>query len=103
MKLNSEDHLTYRGNYVAKTFVEHMLQEEERLITTLRNPLPLKMSTDDELSFQAADKCFICMQELGSDRVRDHCHVTGKFRGAAHNACNLNLKQRERIPVVFFS
>ena len=97
----TEDHVTYRGNNVAETFVEHMVQVEERLITTLRNPLPLKMSTEDEHSFQAADKCFICMQELGSDRVCDHCHVTGKFRDAAHNACNLNLKQRERIPVLF--
>lgn len=97
----TEDHVTYRGNNVAETFVEHMVQVEERLITTLRNPLPLKMSTEDEHSFQAADKCFICMQELGSDRVRDHCHVTRKFRCAAHNACNLNLKQRERIPVFF--
>lgn len=59
------------------------------------------MSVDDENLFQAAEKCHICMQESGADRVRDHCHVTGKFRGAAHNTCNLNLKQRELIPVFF--
>lgn len=97
----TEDHVTYRGENVAETFVDHMVQVEERLMNILRNPLPLEMSTEDETTFQAADKCHICLQELGSDRVRDHCHVTGKFRGAAHNACNLNLKQRERIPVLF--
>lgn len=59
------------------------------------------MSTDDEHFFQGAAKCYINMQELCADRVRDHCHVTGRFRGAAHNACNLNMKQRERIPVLF--
>jgi hypothetical protein len=88
----TEDYVTYRGD---------MVQVEERLITTIRNPLPLKMSAEDEGLFQAADRCYICMKDLGLDRVRDHCHVTGKFGGAAHNACNLNLKQRERIPVFF--
>lgn len=57
------------------------------LIKKLRDPLPLEMSVDDENLFQAAEKCHICMQESGADRVRDHCHVTGKFRGAAHNTC----------------
>lgn len=51
------------------------------------------MSTDDEKFFQVAEKCYI----LGADRVCDHYHVTGRFRGAAHNACNINMKQRERI------
>lgn len=78
-----------------------MVQLTERLIKKLRDPLPLEMSADDENLFQAAEKCHICMQESGADRVRDHCHVTGKFRGAAHNTCNLNLKQRELIPVFF--
>lgn len=78
-----------------------MVQLDERLIKKLRDPLPLEMSVDDENLFQAAEKCHICMQESGADRVRDHCHVTGKFRGAAHNTCNLNLKRREFIPVFF--
>lgn len=56
-----------------------MVQLDERLIKKLRDPLPLEMSVDDENLFQAAEKCHICMQESGADRVRDHCHVTGKF------------------------
>ena len=82
-------------NNVAETFFENMVQVEERLITSLRNVLP----TDGEHSSQAAHKSFICMQDLGSDRLCDNCHVTGKFRGATHNAGKLNL--RERIPVFF--
>ena len=34
-------------------------------------------------------------------KVRDHCHYTGKYRGAAHNNCNLNYKTPKEIPVVF--
>ena len=41
-----------------------------------------------------------CGFELGDDRVRDHCHLTGKFRGAAHNECNLNYSFTRRIPVI---
>ena len=34
-------------------------------------------------------------------KVRDHCHYTGKFRGAAHSICNLRYKTPKEIPVVF--
>ena len=52
--------------------------------------------------------CYICKKEFSTDddkkkyhKVRDHCHYTGKFRGAAHNICNLRYKRRKEIPVVF--
>ena len=34
-------------------------------------------------------------------KVRDHCHYTGKYRGAAHDICNLRYKIPKEIPVVF--
>ena len=46
----------------------------------------------NEVDFNEAKSCFICEKELGEDRVRDHCHLTGIYRGAAHNSCNLNFK-----------
>lgn len=97
----TDDHVTYRGENVAETFVQHMLQVEDRLINILRESKPLKMLREDKILFQKTTHCHICQKKLESDRVRDHCHVPGKFRGAAHNACNLNLKQKERIPVLF--
>jgi len=38
---------------------------------------------------------------LGEDKVRNHCHLTGKFGGAAHNDCNLRYRVPRFIPVFF--
>ena len=45
--------------------------------------------------------CWICKQELNTDKVRDHCHVTGKFRGASHSKCNINLRLSKKLPITF--
>ena len=44
---------------------------------------------------------WICKGELDYDKVRDHCHFTGRYRGAAHNKCNLNYRKPNFTPVVF--
>ena len=40
-------------------------------------------------------------EDAKRDKVRDHCHFTGKYRGAAHNKCNLRLTRSKKIPVLF--
>ena len=45
--------------------------------------------------------CHICKKELLDDKVRDHCHFTGKYRGAAHKTCNLQCKKPKILPVIF--
>ena len=42
-------------------------------------------------------------KNIESDKVRDHCHLTGKYRGPAHNTCNINVKQKDSnfIPFAF--
>ena len=61
--------------------------------------------------FNEATKCWICNEEFDdtadekgyrkNEKVKDHCHYTGRFRGAAHNSCNLKYKKPKFIPVVF--
>lgn len=71
--------MTYRGENVAETIVQHILQVENQLINILRESKPLKMLKEDEILFQKSTHCHICQKKLESDRVRDHCHVTENF------------------------
>ena len=56
---------------------------------------------EDQKQFNKASDCWICGEDLGNDRVRDHCHFTGRYRGAAHNKCNLKYRKPNNIPVFF--
>ena len=64
-------------------------------------PKKIVMADDDVQNYNDAKVCHICKELLEDDKVRDHCHLTGKYRGAAHNDCNLNYKTPEFIPVIF--
>ena len=49
------------------------------------------MTTEDKKNYQDSQDCWICNEKLDETKVRDHCHITGKYRGAAHDQCNLKL------------
>src|SRR5438093_11693823 len=53
--------------------------------------------------YDEATNCYICQENFTYDnkKVRDHCHVSGKYRGAACNFCNLQMKITYKIPVIF--
>ena len=57
----------------------------------------------DKGDFEKAEICWICQGKFDEKqkKVRDHCHFTGKFRGAAHNICNLQFKKPKFTPVIF--
>ena len=61
---------------------------------------------EDRKIYEKSTHCHICKQPLTPDgktnyTVRDHCHFTGKFRGAAHNSCNLSYRKPKFFPVIF--
>ena len=47
--------------------------------------------------------CWIWEKLIDNDdeKVRDHCHVTRKFRAAAHWSCNINLQLTKKVPIIF--
>ena len=63
----------------------------------------LIMFAEEEERFQLSNSCWICDKifDVGDDKVRDHCHITGKYREPAHWSCNINLKLSKKIPVIF--
>ena len=56
---------------------------------------------EDRKHFNNASDCWICGEKLENDRVRDHCHFTGRYRGPAHNKCNLKYRKPKNISVFF--
>ena len=56
---------------------------------------------EDIKHFNKASDCWICGEKLENDRVRDHCHFTGRYRGPAHNKCNLKYRKPKNISVFF--
>ena len=51
--------------------------------------------------YENSQICWICKQELNTDKVRDHSHVMGKFRGASHSKCNINLRLPKKPSIIF--
>ena len=64
------------------------------------------MTQADKVYYKKTDVCHICESTIRKDskknyKVKDHDHLTGEFRGVAHNTCNLKFKEPNFIPVVF--
>ena len=60
------------------------------------------MSEEEKNLFQQSNSCRICKKIINDDneKVRDYCHITSKFRGAAYQSCTLNLQLTKKIPVI---
>ena len=76
------------------------LEEDVKAIANIK-PKQMIFTEEDRKQFNKASDCWICWEELGNDRVRDHCHFTGRYRGAAHNSCNLKYRKPKNISVFF--
>ena len=65
----------------------------------------LIMSAEEKERFQLSHSCWICdkLFDVGDDKVRDHCHIAGKYGGPAHWSCNINLGLSKKIPVIFLN
>ena len=61
------------------------------------------MSDEEKHLFQQSNCCWIYRKLINHDdeKGRDHCHISSKCRGAAHQSCNLNFQLTKKIPVIF--
>ena len=87
---------------ISKVFVEKLTEVTKGIYNDFyRRPKPLRLTRDEQKLFDEAETCHICNKELLADKVRDHCHFTGHYRGAAHNSCNLQCRKPLVLPVIF--
>ena len=94
---------------ISKEFVKRVVELTQKIYKDYyQKPKPYNLTKEEERDFQSASFCHICEEELSIDKktnkfvkVRDHCHFTGEYRGAAHNQCNLTCRKPLILPVVF--
>ena len=85
-------------------FVRKLQLEAKQLFDEyIATPKPMMLTATESQSFITATTCHIYTNPLDDDKVRDHCHITGYYSGAAHNACNLLYRISKtgwKLPVV---
>ena len=94
---------------ISKRFIQHVIKLTHKIYKEYYSkPKPLNLTPQEEKDFQSATLCHICEQDFFKDeetgqiiKVRDHCHFTGEYRGAAHKQCNLKCKKPLILPVLF--
>ena len=87
---------------VAQIFVDKLEETVKEIYQKFDKPVKMIFGKEEKIEYEKATRCWICQGEFDKDdKVRDHCHYTGKFRGAAHNKCNLKYSKPKFIPVVF--
>ena len=88
---------------VGEKFVENLTHFVKEIQEEVKFPKRMIFGKKERKLFDAATACWICEKDfnLGEKRVRDHCHFSGVFRGAAHESCNLNFRKPKLTPVFF--
>ena len=90
---------TYTGKDSMDVFI-NWLEEDVKVIANIE-PKEMVFTEKDKEQFNKSRICWICDEPLKDDKVRDHCHYTGRYRGPAHNSCNLKYRKPKSIPVFF--
>ena len=91
----------FNDDDVAQIFTDILEKNIKDIYKKFKFPTSMIMTMHDKLVFDNSTLCHICYEELGKDKVRGHCHLSGKFRGAAHEVCNLKYKVPKFYAVVF--
>ena len=92
---------------IPQLFIESLEKDIKEIYNRFKIPKKMVMTQEDNIDFRRATHCHICEEELEDTddeeykRVRDHCHLTGKYRGAAHSICNLKFRLPKFYPVIF--
>ena len=95
---------SYTGKNAERVFLKY-LEEDIKMIASIPKKKIIFGEKEKE-RYNEETRCWICKGEFddkdkNKEKVKDHCHYTGRYRGAAHNECNLNYRKPNFTPVVF--
>lgn len=94
-------YVSYRGPDCVDKFIDTLYKDVSDINKILGKHVPIAMNEQNIIDFENATRCHICEHFLYLDKVRDHCHISGRYRGAAHSYCNLQYQLRKFIPIFF--
>ena len=95
----------YGGKDCMKKFCKNLRERATKIINYEKKKM-IPLTVKEEKYHNKRKICYICKKEFNTNdkkhyKVKDHCHYTGTYRGAAHNICNLRYKIPKEIPTVF--
>ena len=95
----------YRGEDCMTKSCKDLREHATKIINYEKKDM-IPLTKKEEENYNNQKVCYICKKEFDKSdkkhhKVRDYCHYTGKYRGAAHNICNLRYKIPKEIPIVF--
>ena len=94
----------YRGEDCAEQFVKWLMNDIRRVYNEyLKNIIPLNpLNNEEMMHFATTNTCHICSRVINTNSIKviDHNHLNGKYRGPAHQKCNLNYKLPNHIPII---
>ena len=89
---------------LGKDFILELISAVKKAHLNLPKKEMIPLTNFEWKKFREANVCWLCRKEFGEKnaiKVRDHCHYTGKFRGAAHQKCNLKFQRPKFTPYFF--
>ena len=94
--LKSEYHKSPLGYENINWFVDEIVKLESKMTFWFKNTNEdIIMTEENKQDFENDNICRYCEKYIETDKVRDHCHLTGNYRGSAHSDCNLQVKQKD--------
>ncbi|XP_060844037.1 uncharacterized protein LOC132924001, partial [Rhopalosiphum padi] len=98
--------VVYRGSDsredVARHFLENIVDVGRKIEELLKTNVPIVMNDRDTRKHNENKNCNFCKRSFDTnEKVRDHCHLTGRFRQSLCSRCNLKLKQPKFVPCFF--
>ena len=102
--LKSESYKSPLGYNNVDWFVNEVIKLENKMVFYFKNTKKdIVMTDEDKEEFKNNNFCRFCQKIIESDKVRHHCHLTGKYRGPALSKCIINVTQDQSnfIPLIF--